>query len=63
MYGWAPHAAYGTCFADTFNLDGWGMCMDPKWKAAEGVLRRYYNATEPQPPKGNATRPACVCTL
>ncbi len=38
-------------------------CMDPKWKDAELVLRRYYNATKPQPERDMKAKAKCKCTL
>lgn len=47
-----------------FNANGWGMCMDPKWKRAETVMRTYFNATQPQPaPPGPGAKRRCKCTL
>jgi hypothetical protein len=45
------------------NFGGPGnSCMDPKFKPAESVLRRWYNATQPQPPLPTEA-PACRCWL
>ena len=35
-------------------------CLNPAWKPAEDVLRRYYRATRPKPAKPSQFTPACV---
>ncbi len=56
FWNWVTDDAFGEW------KDG-SMCMDPKWQQAELVLRRYYNATAPQPPRNFAAKPRCKCTL
>ena len=52
-WNWASDAAFG-------GMDN--SCMDPKYKPAEHVLRRWYNATEPIPPKPDFPA-TCKCWL
>ena len=55
-WNWVSDSAFG-------EGDGSNSCMDPKWKAAEDVLRRYYNATQPQPERDHKKKAKCICTL
>ena len=36
------------------------VCNNPAWKPAEDVLRKYYRATQPKPPKPTQFAPQCV---
>lgn len=52
-WNWATDAAFGG--------DG-NACMDPKFKPTEALLRLWYNATVPAPPRPNRD-PICKCWL
>lgn len=52
-WNWATDAAFG---GDNNS------CMDPKFKPAEDVLRRWYRATQPKP-KPPQYAPICECWL
>jgi len=52
-WNWTTDAAFG---GET------NVCMTPSYKPAELVLRQYYEATEPIPPKPTYP-PLCLCTL
>jgi hypothetical protein len=52
-WNWATDAAFGGLH---------NSCMDPKFKPAEAVLRKWYNATVPQP-LPPAYPPTCECWL
>jgi hypothetical protein len=55
-WNWVSDSAFG-------ESKGSNSCMDPKWKKAEKVLRKYYNATHPQPPRDYKKKAKCICTL
>ena len=38
-------------------------CMDPKWKKAEKILRKYYNATMEIPRRNINSKQSCSCVL
>ena len=53
-WNWATDAAFG----GTNNA-----CMDPKFKPAEDMLRKWYNATQPKPSPPPGMAPICECWL
>merc|ERR1739848_394989 len=56
FWNWITDSAFGE------PSDG-NKCMDPKWKQAEQVLRKYYNATQPAPVRIIEKKPECICIL